>query len=386
MPILDVAVIGGGLAGAAACLALGQAGRGQETAWFGPDQDPGDRIGESLPSTARPLLDRLGLSDCVEAGHRPANATFTAWGRDALVERNAIVQLRGPGWVLDRPGFERDVIARAEVLIERHRVPILKATVEDGLWVLTPEHGPILRARALVDATGRAATLARGLGAFRRDDRMSVAYAFPPHRDPEVDPTPATLIEAVADGWWYAALLPDQRLSLAYFSDPDLMPRGLSRDLGAWRDLVGGSRHVARWIEDAGFALEIPPHVGSAGTTWLDPPAGVHLGAAWMAIGDAAAAFDPLSSHGMTTALWSGVRVAEAVMPWLAKGEVAALLAYAATVKRGVETFRTERAALYGREQRFADRPFWERRTGGPGGPDASAPETEYNRAKPLET
>ena len=103
--------------------------------------------------------------------------------------------------MLDRPGFERDVIARAEVLIERHRVPILKATVEDGLWVLTPEHGPILRARALVDATGRAATFARGLGAFRRDDRMSVAYAFPPHRDPEVDPTPATLIEAVADGW-----------------------------------------------------------------------------------------------------------------------------------------------------------------------------------------
>jgi 2-polyprenyl-6-methoxyphenol hydroxylase-like FAD-dependent oxidoreductase len=368
--IRDVAVIGGGLAGAAACVALSRAGLADRTVWFAPDQEPGhglgDRVGESLPSTAEPILAQLGLSDLLATGHRPANATFTAWGRDGLVERNAIVQLRGPGWVLDRSRFEADLRARAQAAVPNRTDPILSATADDGVWTLTSERAPPIRVRALIDATGRASAISRGIADLRRDDRMAVAYAFPPHRDPTVDPTPATLIEAVADGWWYAALLPDQRLSLAYFSDPDLMPRGVSGDVEIWRDLVSRSRHIARWIEDAGFALESAPRVGSAGTTWIDPPAGVHQGAAWMAIGDAAAAFDPLSSHGMTTALWSGARVVDALTPWLANGEQGALTAYADAVGNGVRKFRADRALLYGRERRFTGRPFWDRRSTAP--------------------
>lgn len=356
-------MIGGGIAGAAACVALSWAGLADGTAWFAPDQPFEDRVGESLPSTAGPILDRLGLSDLVTTGHRPANATFTAWGREALVERNAIVQLRGPGWVLDRPRFEKDLRARAQTVVQRRRETVLTATAEDSVWTITTEYAPPLRARTLIDATGRAAAFVRKFATLRRDDRMAVAYAFPPHRDRSVDPTPATLIEAVADGWWYAALLPDQRLSLAYFSDPDLIPRGLSGDLAMWRDLVSGSPNVSQWIEDAGFTLEDAPSVGSAGTTWIDPPVGMCHGAAWMAIGDAAATFDPLSSHGMTTALWSGARVVDALTPWLANAEPDALTDYANAVSAGVLKFRTDRAQLYGRERRFTGLPFWDRRS-----------------------
>ena len=130
-----------------------------------------------------------------------------------------------------------------------------------------------------------------------------------------------------------------------------------------WRDLVSGSPNVSQWIEDAGFTLEDAPSVGSAGTTWIDPPVGMCHGAAWMAIGDAAATFDPLSSHGMTTALWSGARVVDALTPWLANAEPDALTDYANAVSAGVLKFRTNRAQLYGRERRFTGLPFWDRRS-----------------------
>lgn len=353
-------MVGGGIAGAAACIALGRAGL--EVGWIAPEgAAAADRAGDSLAPAAGPLLASLGLSALLE-GHRPSNASFSAWGSDALAERNAIVHLEGPGRVIDRPRFEATLRAAAAPLARRFAAGLERAEAADGTWRLALADGRTATARFLVDASGRAAVAARQLATRRRDDRLVAACAFLRHADPAVEPTPATIVEAVADGWWYAALLPDGRLSLAWFSDPDLMPRGLSRDLGAWRERIAATRHVTHWIEDAGFAVSAPPRLESAGTTWLTPAAGAERGAGWAAIGDAAAAFDPLSSHGMTTALWAAARMAEVMPAWLG-GDPAALERYARAVAEGVAAFRAQRAAIYRRERRFAGDVFWRRRT-----------------------
>ena len=360
-----VAVIGGGVAGAAACIALHRAGL--ETAWIAPDAEPGaDLVGESLAPAAGPILDRLGLAAIVDgAAHRRSNASFSAWGSDLLVERNAAVHLEGPGRVLDRPRFEAELRAVADGTADRRRSALVDATVEAGSWRLGLADGSALATGFLIDASGRASVVARRRAAMRRDDRLVAACAFLPHRDDGVEPTPATLIEAVPEGWWYASLLPDGRLSVAVFSDPDLLPRGLSRDRDRWSAMIGRTRHVAHWIADAGFGVETPPRLHSAATRWADPAGGTVDGAGWAAIGDAAAAFDPLSSHGMTTALWSAARTAEVAAAWLA-GDGGPLAGYARAVADGVDRFRGQRAALYARERRFADAPFWRRRVPNP--------------------
>lgn len=356
-----MAVVGGGIAGAAACVALQRAGH--RPLWVAPEPAPGtDRVGESLAPAAGPVLDRLGLGQLpADPRHRAANAGFSAWGTGALVERNAIVHLEGPGRVLDRARFEADLAAAADAGADRRRCGLAAASADAGRWTLSLADGSAATARFLVDASGRAAVVARTVAKPRRDDRLVAGCALLPHRDPGVEPTPATLIEAVADGWWYAALLPDGRLSIALFSDPDLLPRGLSRNLAAWRELIAATAHIARWIADAGFAVEAPPQMHSAGTTWLDPPAGVCDGAGWAAVGDAAAAFDPLSSHGMTTALWAAARIGEVAPAWLA-GDPQPLAGYARAVAEGVAALRAQRAAIYGRERRFPGAPFWRRR------------------------
>lgn len=372
MTAADVAVVGGGIAGAAACAALARSGL--EVAWIRAEAAPaGNRVGDSLAPAALPILDGLGLGHVLQDGaHRPANASFSAWGTGSLVERNAIVHLEGPGRVIDRHRFEADLRLAVPASVHRSGGVLDHASPADGGWRLSLAGGGTVCARFLVDASGRAAVAGRRLAARRRDDRLLAACAFLPQDDPSVEPTPATVVEAVCDGWWYASLLADGRLSLALFSDPDLLPRGLSRDPGRWRALVAATRHVGRWIDDAGFRVGAPPRMESAGTTWLDRVAGEAGGAGWAAIGDAAAAFDPLSSHGMTTALWGAARMQEVVPAWL-EGDPEPLAAYARAVADGVAAFRAQRAALYGRERRFADAPFWRRRAAAsPGAADPS--------------
>lgn len=197
----------------------------------------------------------------------------------------------------------------------------------------------------------------KGQSRLNRADQQVAAWSILEQTCEDVDPTQATLIEAVEEGWWYAALLPDGRLSVAWFTDPDLVNKGLSQTVELWRARLKQPHFIARWIREAGFEAVAPPTLASAGTTWLETCAGEN----WAAVGDAAAAFDPLSSHGMTTALWTGHQAAEAMVRAIG-GDRARLGDYAAQVKAGVETFRAQRKSFYGAEQRFAEHPFWTRR------------------------
>ncbi len=351
-----VAVIGGGIAGAAAVLTLAQ--HGVAPLWLAPARSDQDQIGESLaPAANRPLAD-LGVADLLNRSrHRRSNATYSAWGGERLVERNAINQLEGAGWVVDRPVFEHDLRERAARFAEPLAAVLTSARRESECWRLELEPGGVIKTDYLIDASGRSAVVGRQVASLKRTDQQVAAFAFLDHVDDSVEPTKATLIEAVRDGWWYAALLPDGRLVVSWFTDPDFLPRMLTRNLAAWRSKIAETTHIRRWIEDAGFEISAPPALASAGTTWLEPCAG----AGWAAAGDAAAAFDPLSSHGMTTALWSGRAAAIAIVKEIA-GETGQLDAYASTVAGGIGQFLDQRARFYGAEWRFVGAAYWDRR------------------------
>lgn len=356
-PARPVAVVGGGIAGAAACIAL--ASRGLPARWIAPPPPRGSKPGESLAPAAVSLLRDLGQGDLLDRPvHRRSETTFSSWGTDALIERNAIALPGGLGSVIDRARFEAD-LREAALRAGTDAVPasLGRFARRDGLWRLETDAGEATEAAFLVDATGRSAAIGRRLSRARRHDRLVAAHGFLDPVEDDVDPTPATVIEATEDGWWYATLLADRRLAISYYSDPDLLPRGLSRDRGRWRDLIGRTRYIARWIDSGGFAVVEAPRLASVGTTWLERAAGP----GWIAVGDASAALDPLSAHGMTTALWAGLEAAAAIDSAL-KGDDAALDAYAARVIRGVSRFRAERQAIYARETRFAPRTFWRRR------------------------
>ena len=99
------------------------------------------------------------------------------------------------------------------------------------------------------------------------------------------------------------------------------------------------------------------PHVWLAGSATTIPC----IGKGWIAAGDAAASFDPLSSLGIGYAMLSGIQAARAVDHRL-NGDEDLAAAYEGDVARHMAGYLAQRRELYRLEQRWPERPFWSRR------------------------
>jgi flavin-dependent dehydrogenase len=314
------------------------------------------RFGETLAPDAGPLLAHLGV-DAFSAGeHSRCQGTIAAWESDEAHYTDFLFHPSGHGWRLDRERFD----AALAVVAERCGVVRIDGEVgaiarEDGQWRLTIGETSAA-ARFVVDATGRPAAVARRLGAKRvvADSLVGIAGVFESAR--AIAEERWALIEARRDGWGYSADLPDGRVAVVAMTDSDLAHAARLNDAHAWR----------QWIEElprirertAGATLVDGPAIASAASHRLDPPAGDD---GWLAVGDAAMAFDPLSSQGISKAIRWGIRAAKTISEWL-EGKTSALPAYAAAVEAEYTAYLSARNRYYAMERRWTDAPFWQRR------------------------
>jgi flavin-dependent dehydrogenase len=211
----------------------------------------------------------------------------------------------------------------------------------------------------LVDATGRAAAVARGFGTRRTSlDRLVCGWLHGTDRAGRQ--AGLTHIEAEPDGWWYTAPLPGNRRVVAFHTDADL-PASAVAAAGpdAMLHRVSSLAFFSSVLAESGFAPNGEGGFCAAHGSVLTPPAGD----SWLAIGDAALAFDPLSSQGLFNALYTGLAAAEAVERHLS-GDTTALRQYQSTLVSVHEAYRTHLHAWYGLERSWAEYPFWQRRQG----------------------
>jgi 2-polyprenyl-6-methoxyphenol hydroxylase-like FAD-dependent oxidoreductase len=361
---IDVLVVGAGPAGAAIAARLAQrcavaiAGRAPSVR----------QIGESLPAAAAVQLRDLGVWDSFLAqGHRPAWSNTSSWGQSDPAHRDALLDPQGHGWILDRTAF--DGLLR-DVAIERGAEWLAGAMLraahhEPGdrhPWLcelLTADGTPLrLRCRLLVDASGRSARVARLAGAtVHRADRLVCLHAWlPPGRDTAAWPG-ATLIEAVPQGWWYSVQLPDGATVLAFHTDAD---QPAVRECKTVAELLACARQQTRLVRDRCEGLAAPDEpVGIA------PANSQHCvgaaGADWMAVGDAALAFDPLASQGLLNCLCTGLQGAQQVIAHL-DGNVQALPTWTHHVDGVRAAYARNLAAYYAMERRWPHEVFWGRR------------------------
>lgn len=333
----DVAIAGGGPAAAAAALQLARAGARAIVIERGDDD--GDKPGESLAPDAKPLLERLGIwDDLARDGHLPCHGNRSAWGSDRVDAQPFLFSPYGHGWHLDRRAFERRLNERAREA-GATRVTGTSVTAVDrdaGTWRLTCR-GALdeVEAAFLVDATGRASRMARLLGARRVIHHPLVAVVSFLEAE-EGDRDSHTLVEAAEDGWWYTANLPANRLAAMFITDPPAS------------DAFTPPPHTARRIASHGYRPTAPPRVVDAGSARLDHFAGD----GWLAIGDAAVSFDPLSSHGIAAALHGGMLAAEAIVTGDARR-------YAAAIEGMWAGYVDMRRRFYAAEGRWVGERFW---------------------------
>ncbi len=323
------------------------------------------RVGEGLPPPARKLLAGMGLWEKTLAdGHRISYGNLSAWGEAELRANHFVSQLDGHGLQLDRTRFDRMLRGTAaEVGVEvcaETRVHLEDDAAMAGGWrEVWLGSGDRVRCRWLIDATGRSATLARKLGATRlRTDALVAVHARLAPGEPGADEEGSTLVEAVADGWWYTVLLPSMERLVVFLGDGDLLDRRTLLSAEGFLTRLRQTRHVAARaaLHPAGATV---PHGANAGSSRLDRMAGE----GWLAVGDAALAFDPLSSKGISNALYTGQCAARSILATEA-GDAQAGARFQQHLADIFAAYQTQLRAHYALERRWPGSPFWQRRRG----------------------
>jgi flavin-dependent dehydrogenase len=367
---VDVLVVGAGPAGATAALNL--ASSRQVLMVDSRSFDSAEpTIGESLAPAAGRLLADMGLlKSFLTHSHKPCYGNRSVWGIPSVYETDFLRDLDGHGWHLDRRQFEthlrEEAIHRGGVLLASASLRKLEFDSADGCWhalISTGDSQSVLvRARILIDATGRSASIARRLGANHeiREPRMICAW-LKGHVDQETAGTAGfTLLEAVENGWWYTAALPGARRVLAFHTDPDLPVARRVRSTNLFLKHAASAQHLTLSLSDCGFTAaneQVRLTVASGGS--LSPPSG----ARWFAAGDAAIHFDPLSSQGLLNALFTGLASAEAADRVLSGEDALDVSATYVSLLRGIQAaYDVHRRWWYDQETRWQNETFWARR------------------------
>jgi flavin-dependent dehydrogenase len=328
----DVAVAGGGPAGAA--LATFLARQGHRCIVFEPSQFPRYHIGESLIPHTYGILDRLGLLPKLRASIFPQKHSVRFVARDGRESAPFYFSETIPGegavtWQVERGEFDRLLLDHAcedgvevcthrcvrSVVFEGDRAVGLVATDETGA-------GGEVRAKVVVDATGRTCLIGNQLGLKGNVPNLNKASLWGYFRGglrlPGIDAGETTIFLTEGGGWFWYIPLPDDIVSVGIVAPPEyLFANQYTKD----ELLAAEIAKCPALAERLKNAERTGPVRGLGRLAYLNRQT---CGNGWVMIGDARAFLDPIYSSGLFLALGSAELAAQCIHDALVARDVSA--------------------------------------------------------------
>jgi len=360
----DVVVAGGGPAGSSAASWLARSGR--RVMLFERDQFPRFHIGESLLASVNDSLAAIGAEDVIKAAGFPQKwgATFMTW--DGAIERyadfSAAPGVRQPQtWQVVRETFDhlllRHAAASGARVHERHRV--LDAVFDrDGVTVTTQalaDGAPpqTVRARAIIDASGRAGLLSRKFGLRVDEPRLANLAVFAHFSGvPRQEGRRSGDIRIVARedlGWFWVIPVSNELMSVGV-----VLPARAARRFE-------GTEPAALFARAVAETPALARLLSAAERVWpvrvekdFSFGSRAYAGDRWLLAGDAGSFLDPVFSTGVAIALESGLEAAQTVADGLDAGDLSAARfhRYASRQRQRYSSFRRFVLGFYSAEFR----------------------------------
>nr|WP_246344236.1 FAD-dependent oxidoreductase [Acidocella aromatica] len=377
----DVIVVGAGPAGAAIAITLAKYDR--RVLLVERRVSANFKLGESLPPVSIGLVEHF-LGDLEGPGQDFTSffrtiGNLSQWETDKADISDFFFTQTGFGLCVDRLDFDdamrSKAVAAGATLLKGARFESCSRIADRSFnWRLTLTSNTQTQhhhSRYLVDCSGRRAVLAKTLGVETVQDDQLFAYAqwFSCAGD---DDDRYTRIEAAPYGWWYSNRLPStenyepQRLVVLH-TDSDLPAARMAASRDGFDQLLDLSTHIAPLLKAKDYRPRGTIRGAPAGSQRLLD----FCGDAWMAVGDAAQAYDPLSSQGidkaLRTASCAGHMIHYALTDCL-QGVVGLdrqnsyVQRYDKQQRQLWQNYLSQRNLYYGAQPRWPDQLFWRRR------------------------
>lgn len=366
----EILIIGGGIAGCIAAISLADT---YNVSIVDKLETPPEKVGESLAPAAQRILNKLQLfTNTTEQEKLFINnlGMQSYWGSDQV---RIVDHLRNPDGCsksLDRQQFE--IFLRKKV--EEKGVHCFWGTrlfnsfYENKAWKITCKTDllknrttDIFNTNFVIDATGRNSHFARSLQINRTSfDSLISCWLTLPNKEKNTMST----ITTDSDGWWYSAVTPKHKRVICFQTDADLIDKSYFKNYDSFFKIIKTNQIINNYIKKEDINKIQFHGVVSANSTKLNQVCGTQ----WLALGDAAISFDPLSSQGMFNAIASAMQVTELLQDYkfIRKYDHHKITdfskAYTSQITSIWNSYLNHKNIFYGTEKRWKEHPFWKRR------------------------
>ena len=342
----DVLVIGGGPGGSSAATMLAR--KGWNVLMLEKDRHPRFHIGESLLPCNLPIFEQLGVLEKVrDLGVLKLGADFPA--DDGKYQtfhfRRSLGTSPGHAWQVKREEFDQMLFAhaRGSGVDAREQVKVISTDVSGNGSVRATardadDNEIAIRARYLIDASGRDTFLGNTLKLKRKNHKHQSAAIFAHFNHVELRPGEDAgniSIYNFAHGWCWMIPLRGGIMSVGCVCWPEYLKQRKGDNAGFLLETLKQMPEAWGRMHDAKMTGEVRV-TGNYSYTCSRM-----AGPGWIMVGDAWAFVDPVFSSGVYLAMHGGTRAADVVDRALhdPASEAALQKKLARRVRRGVGVF-----------------------------------------------
>lgn len=316
-------------------------------------------VGQNLDASCKTILSQLNLDpQSLDRVHLPVYHSVSLWDSQKPVWKDSLFNPNGHGWHLDRLNFDTCLLNISKQAGTDYIVcdSINLREIKDQWQInfISEAGKQSLRCRFIIDCTGRSHFVSRKLSIplLRYDSLISVTSLL------SIDSNPApteSIIESSRDGWWYSACIPGNKRAISFFTNAKTNYFKEYTQLNTFYKKINETSFLKNILQ-----YPDPDKLSDLNFQYAnsEKPACV-CGNNWISVGDAAAAFDPLSSQGISTALRMGIKAAGAVTAKLASNSTAGLEAYEKTYSDLYTDYLDQRQKYYASVSAWGTSDFW---------------------------
>lgn len=353
----EVIIIGNGIAGVTLAVLLQRKGISFVLLHREEEKKP-FALGETLPPSAMPLLEQLKLLSLFEENaYRKTYGYHSMWGSSAVTDINFYHQ---------NP-YKNGLKINKHQTLEKMRDMIRDDMVSysKGFEIIHEEHGntvvlaknegvKIIQGKILIDATGRNRAVLQKLKIESEihDELVALSCHMPKIEHPKL--THEVYVESFKEGWGIVSALNETENICTIFTQKghEILPK--LKDVSQWKSVLSETVYLKDFLsEDA----QIKFKGGNANSSVAAQIAGSN----WLALGDAAMSFDPLSSHGITNSIYTASNASKTIEKKLKFADTEAFPAYDETMKTIFQQYVQSKNNLYQQETRWKEEAFWKR-------------------------